>query len=78
VGFGDGQVADGVPYDEGIPMALAAFTDARRSDDEMRLEVLLAVAASITDGASMAYGLEPEEGVRGCVGRWGVRETRQR
>jgi hypothetical protein len=50
VGFGDGQVADSVPYDEGILMASAAFTDARRSDDEMRLEVLLAVAASITDG----------------------------
>jgi hypothetical protein len=42
-------VADGVPYDEGIPMASAAFTNACRSDDEKRLEVLLAVAASITD-----------------------------
>jgi hypothetical protein len=40
MGFGDGQVADGVPYDEGILMASAAFTSACRSDDGKRLEEL--------------------------------------
>jgi hypothetical protein len=40
VEFGDGQVVDGVPYDEGIPMVSAAFTSACRSDDGKRLEEL--------------------------------------
>jgi hypothetical protein len=47
VGFGDGQVVDGVPYDEGIPMASAAFMNACRSNDEKRLEAVRHWCASV-------------------------------
>jgi hypothetical protein len=68
VGFGDGQVADGVPYDEGIPMVSAAYSRASCSSAGRRLET---GAASVSFWASIPCRKEREEGVRRRTGERG-------
>jgi hypothetical protein len=75
VGFGDGQVADGVPYDEGIPIVSTAFTSACRSDDGKRLEEARRRRAS---GARFPASQNQQKASRDAPGHGKDNGTRER